>query len=717
MNVKVKFNTDIYAKFSQQYPDIKNPNRIVEKYANQLQREIWSSIQYGNYDSVANTYQISLESLRRKGGRYTIKNTNGEELKPYFGQWIKTHYPLFDIVELGTKANGKTSTVRFNGNITIIDITAKPLNALQQSTMAELKNNTDIEDVMPLEQWQDLLDANNTSRLFEELYPEFDPATMEYSKFMEYGNHSELFHILPVDHQSLEAAIHFLKSSKCTLKYTKKQSAIIQLSVILQVTSLTKVSTGLGQYARYANYYQRISPSPFGRTYYKGVSIQSIPSSMRRAVVGNAYSYDFKSCAISYRMCFAKLYLKHIDKPDGKISEEMSATHMYLTDKKRFLETIKKDVFAPTWGRGYTFENLQDGLLKQAFLALGFGAKSNPDIRYKSNGEWHYGTINELFKNAEERARFNANPLVIKFKAEQKIFEKVISECILGKNPELNAKGSCIRDNNGQGRKNSGKVVSWGYQQFETALMNTFLEITNDRTWHPGANYKVIGRIHDGIILNQCITEYYLVQIMKKLRAKFNNPYIDIKAEPKLERYAPLIPESTILEGIAHQERMREEEKRAVEYAKLKAERGIKTLVNIDVDEIPEPLNNAAMLAEWGFTEDDSVTNRPMPKKLEMMFLKSMAKEIEEREADRRLQPKVTKEEILRKIAHTTPIVKDEEDECGAEIDITAAILNNPPEDINDCTSNSYKAFMLAKLRKMAADKGYTPYKPSGYAG
>lgn len=246
---------------------------------------------------------------------------------------------------------------------------------------------------------------------------------------------------------------------------------------------------------------------------------------------------------------FAKPYLKAIGKESDDIISHFAATHCYLHLKKDFLDTIKKDVFKED-EKYITYAENQDTLLKSAFLAISFGAPANLKMSfYREDGTKSHGAVEDLFKSNDEYKRFITHDYVIRFIREQKLLDILIYYDLRSVNQAL-INSDIVKTKGGKVSKS--KVVAMCYQHYETVLMQDFLyAVSKTQVSNLIPNYyKVIGKIHDGIVFNNYIDRSDLSVIIKYLRTKRDNDYIDIGYE-KLERYTPKISEADIQLDIA----------------------------------------------------------------------------------------------------------------------------------------------------------------------
>jgi hypothetical protein len=235
--------------------------------------------------------------------------------------------------------------------------------------------------------------------------------------------------------------------------------------------------------------------SPFGRTYYEGVSIQSVHKELRKAILYGCYEYDVKSSVICWKYAFANELFASVGK--GSTDEqEFWAIYYYLTYKKEYFDDLQSKVFDSNCG----WDDLkQKSKLKEALTALSFGAKL-ADATWKSaNGKDGQSSLARIFPNSyiDERKCFLGASEVVAFKRQQAkldafIVNKFISQYpFLSTMPELQTK---------TGRRSNSKVLAWLYQHAETIFMDIV------RRELKKLNVGIRANIHDAIVIDRKLT-------------------------------------------------------------------------------------------------------------------------------------------------------------------------------------------------------------------
>lgn len=547
MSIKLTINPKIYETMKRKLPRKRVIETSLNDYFYELQKLIEASLSYENgYDPLTDTYSINKTKLYNLGG-YATSRPNVR-----MDTWINQNCPIYKVITIGTASSKKCSRLLFDSNMIKIEDLSQMVYPLEQSTQSIIKtlneyNNMSIEEyeVMSVRQLEALSSEDDAKRLFESLYPEYQPH-MDYAKFLDYNDHRELFDVLKVDVESTKTMLLWIKN-KSKYNNEEKRSMVAKLTIILQICSLTRLpsllSTKIGD-TKYANFYQRKSKSAFGRTYYKSVSIHSIKSELRRGIIGDSVQYDFKSAAITYKMLIARDYLASKNINDT-IANVFPSSHMYLTNKKQFVLDIKNDVFVESDTEYCTNEKYQDTILKTAFLAIGFGSRASSEMCFRDkHGNISNGAVGDCFSDGGERRRFINHPYVQQYLKEQKILDGYIVDTMTANMKKMKKN---IKDVDifltPKGSLSPSKVVAYAYQQYETLLMNRFLELTLEPPTdiHPSmyekvkyANtlqYEVLARIHDGVILKHSLGERRLKEILNILRVESNNPYINMSMD------------------------------------------------------------------------------------------------------------------------------------------------------------------------------------------
>lgn len=247
-------------------------------------------------------------------------------------------------------------------------------------------------------------------------------------------------------------------------------------------------------------WYQKKKESAFGRTYYSGVSIQSVNKELRRAILGNCWEYDIGGAVFAFKLGWAE---ELCAAKGWELRVKFAGTLRYLEDKSGFLGTCLSEVFDSS--SSLTADE-QKKLLKTAITAIGFGARHNFD-GYWADRWWKPAALSDLFKKLPaEYARFNASLTIKAFVAESGRVDKFIkAECkrtqheVLGRDEVKN-----------KGRVSRPKLVAWLYQHIESLAMDA---VATEVERQGGV---VMARVHDAIFVNRIMDMQQLDDVMQQ---------------------------------------------------------------------------------------------------------------------------------------------------------------------------------------------------------
>ncbi len=263
-------------------------------------------------------------------------------------------------------------------------------------------------------------------------------------------------------------------------------------------------------------YPQKKRKSVFGRTYYEGVSIQTVSKDLRKAILNGCYEYDVKSSVVAWKLAFARELLA-AQNTMHEVEDDFFAIYYYVIYKSEYFEDLQAKVF--TEDSDLTLEQ-QAKVIKSAMTALSFGGKMTG--RWTNNfGEEQKSSVANIFGNnyINEFSRFVNSVEVDKFQQQQKILDKHIinkftaSYLHLTTMPELQTK---------TGRLSNSKVLAWLYQKAETIVMDYVREELKTR------NVGVKANIHDAIVVDRQLTQAEVSAIKHVVSCKTDLIYFDL---------------------------------------------------------------------------------------------------------------------------------------------------------------------------------------------
>lgn len=492
--------------------------KALTKYVSVLEHLVLLSLQRGltAEQRKLKLFSISLHQLANAGGRIGPN-------KLRLHKWLKDNgLELVESVVTGNKFKGEYSLVKLSRLVTISEQVAPTASALSTiSTDADLQRF--------------LSGSKSDNRnLFKRLFPELE-LSFKTEDFI------ETFDFVPVDIESLKAFIVWLVDHANLFEVAKRSQLLIHAKTILAIANVTG---GL--------YPQRRKLSPFGRTYYEGVSVQNVHKELRRAMLGNCWEYDIRSSVVAWKMGFARRLLS-FERSAQDVRKSFPATTLYLEDKQDFMGTVRYFTFDSNTTLTTDF---QLGLIKQALTAISFGAKVGGKGWSDGSGTWRNPALVEILQNSSERARFLSDPSVSAFIAEQKRLDDFLVATVKREAPQLLELPE-LRSLSG--RINKAKVVSYLYQHAETAAMDCALAVSARYGHEP------IARVHDAIFFRNRLGAELKSEIQFVMQESTANPYWHLIPK-QIKRYTPLSLD-LVTEEALHRKRIAAEELRAAGFS------------------------------------------------------------------------------------------------------------------------------------------------------
>ena len=491
--------------------------RALAKYISVVESMLFDALQRGQTPEQRKLglYEISLEQLANKGGQIGPK-------KIRVHKWLSDNdWDIVQTVVKGSKFSGQNSQVKLTSLVTV-------QNNLQVSAASLSAATTDEE----IDAYLSGDDVSNIA-LFDHLYPEYN---LEWRE----DKLRQLFDWVPVDVGSVKAYVYWLETESKLIKGPKKDLALRQALTILGVASVTK-----------GYYLQRKKPSPFGRTYYEGTSVQNVNKELRRAMLGNCWEYDIRSSVVAWKMGYARGYLASSGL-DQDLKKLFPATILYLEDKADFMATVLHYVFLES---SPVQKNLRPKLLKKAFTAISFGARQTAKGWLDAAGNWTNPALVEILQNADDRMRFLSDDIVKSFIKEQNILDNYLYDLLKKFHPELLLEKYLQTDS---GRPSKAKVMAYLYQHGETHVMDIVRQVALANGHVPIAN------VHDAIFFKRRLGVEVKSEIEWQMRQQTGNPYWHLTPK-QLERYKPRSLNAE-REGKEHKARIAAEEEVAKGY-------------------------------------------------------------------------------------------------------------------------------------------------------
>lgn len=517
--IKITVNPAVLISLKQAFPKPANSaERALGKYVKTLESLLFASLQRRStpLQHKLELFPLSLQKLANEGGQIGPR-------KQRLHAWLRDHgMSLVEPVIKGSNLVGTVSDCKLTQWVTVVDTLA-----IEEEILINSKNNRDIDAYLGGDQHSNL-------ELLHMLFPEFKNHKTNTAVLDE-------FELVEVDVESLKSYIYWLVTDARHISREQKDVALRQARTILGIASVL------------SNHYpQRKKPSPFGRMYYEGTSIQNVNKELRRAILGNCWEYDIRSSVISWKMGWAKKYMQE-HAPGQDIRKVFQATTLYLEDKGDFMATVKHYTFGAD---SPVPKDLQTKLLKTAFTAISFGARVTSTGWKNDSGQWTNPAIVDILKNSDDRQRFLADDTVKAFIAEQTLLDDFIYEEVKRERADL-LKLPFLQT--ASGRPSKSKILSYLYQHDETEIMNVVRAVAQQYGREPLAS------IHDAIVFRKKLGVDIKHEIELTMREYSGNPYWHLTAK-ELQRYAPRLLDVDSEEA-AHRSRMLAEEQFAQTYA------------------------------------------------------------------------------------------------------------------------------------------------------
>lgn len=471
--LKLHVKPIVLEQFKLAFPKANSADKQLEKYVSTLERHLNQALLRDNGFQIASQwFSISLDDLVHEGGRI------GNKPQVWVHYWLEKHG--LNLVKEYFKADPEKGVV----------------------TKVLLTDLVKVEDYL-----KGIIDAPES---LDDLLIKFD--SIGGGSFIETympnlnrdsGNDAELalYDSFQVDNKSLDHFINWLLNKSTGFKKPKKRRLVLQALIIKKAASL------MG-----GRFYQKRKPSPFGRTYYEGLSIQNISKLVRRAALGDCWQYDANSAVFAFKMSHALDCYKNRNKPSNLTLEDtFKRTISLVSDKKNVREQMRKEVFGDDFSLS---EDEQIKKIKQAITAIGFGAQLRATGWMLEGGNKGNTALSEIFTNFECRKRFIDSNFIKELMFEQKLLNDHIYKESLKKYPHLLTDKKFLNANN---KPIKNKVLSFAYQTGETQVMDAFRAIAAQ------GNYQPIANIHDAVIFKHQLNRSRLTYIQESIQHYFGH--------------------------------------------------------------------------------------------------------------------------------------------------------------------------------------------------
>jgi len=333
----------------------------------------------------------------------------------------------------------------------IFNIVETGSNITEKLSMAEL--NYKMEEL--------LLAAGTPEELATELYKPYNEQIQR-----------DEYDLVPINIQSLS---NYVKSNLATDRESKKTSANLAEELDRNLKHAQRIL--MLAMSNDNQLLQVLSPSAFGRRYYRGPNLQNTPKIVRHAALGDCHEYDVESSVFAWKLSWFQEICRR-----GQDKINMPATLEYLDHKRALRKRLALTVFG-------TESQWAVDVVKDFITAIGFGAPARAQ-GYKVENGYQRPALATIIYPKERLEVALADTWVQEFIEEQKKMNTVIvgygqitgQESTWRQVPELLDKANRLRPNS---------VVAYLYQQHERKMLDWVEEFCADR--------EVLLTVHDCI--------------------------------------------------------------------------------------------------------------------------------------------------------------------------------------------------------------------------
>lgn len=442
----------------------------IAKYKDVLERKLEHSLLNMNTNMFKHYkhFLVSTHALSLEVGQFTIDGK-----KQYLHSWLEFNkLELVRTVQKGLKGSDP-STIALTSLVTMTD--AMDIKILRKKTINEF--DALLED-------KSLSDED----FFYRVFPDFETMTTAQLKAR--------YHFCPINTKSLHQYIVWLTHKANKFNQIEKQMWIRIARVIMRIAHAGNNELPM-----------LINPSTFGRTYYRGINVQSVHKTLRNAMLGNCYEYDIRLSVVSWKMGYARLCYKQMKAPRS-FEAEFETSLAYLEDKSAF----RKLLMIKTFGNdSHIADDVQLDIVKQALTALSFGARMYKHGWIDISGVPFNPALVSIIKNPDARNRFIDCDVMREFVGEQNKLDKFIYDYHCDKNSTLRSDPEL---QTASGRMSKSKVMSYLYQHAETQAM----DVVRDELKR--LKREVLASVHDAIFIRHKLTAYDKENIEVKMQYK-----------------------------------------------------------------------------------------------------------------------------------------------------------------------------------------------------
>lgn len=455
--------------------------KALEKYRKLLENLLFKATLRGqsNYERLLGCYSIPVSELVHKGPHIGYD-------KVRLHKWLSDNkLELIETVEKGSNLTGRVSMIKLTEFVSLGEAATQV-----QKAIANVKTASDLSAAL-------CADPSQNQEVFSALYP-------DYFTYLSHTKRLQVFDVTPIDISSLEAYIAWLHSGAKKFTPGQIRTYTEQSQLILSVAKHT------GGY-----FPQRKRLSPFGRTYYSGLSVQNVNKELRRAMLGNCWEYDLRSSVVTWKMTFAKELADQLY-PTKEWGKVFWSSRIYLEDRADFMRDVRKEMFvAPN----HVPVELQEKLIKEAVTAISFGARAKGAGWRSQDGDWTNPALVDIIKNGVQRHAFLNSVLIQNFIKEQGLLDNYLANGMKDELPMLYF-GPLITRNL---KPSKSKAVAYLYQHAEAQVMQTAIEVL------ARYNLKPVALIHDAFVVRNKLSVDLRDEIRYAIQSSTGNKFWYLK--------------------------------------------------------------------------------------------------------------------------------------------------------------------------------------------
>ena len=480
----------VLAKLKASYPRPRtSAERALRKYQLLLEDLLFKAHLRGrsNYEILFSLYSIPVADLTHKGPQI------GHHKKRLHSWLQENNLELVHKVEPGSNLTGRVSLVKLTELVSYQDGSSQIALTLQgvcseQELDASLCN-----------------DSNENANTFAKLYA-------DYYSYLSKPQRAAVFDVAPVDIRSLQAYIHWLNIHATKLSPGKIRAYTEQALLILSVAKHTG-----------GHFPQRKKPSPFGRMYYAGISVQNVNKELRRAMLGDCWEYDIKASVIAWKQSFARELTWNLH-PTKECSKLFWASIWYLERRNEFMHDVRNATFGKQCDLSIEYQNT---LIKRAITAISFGARANVNGWREANGAWAQPSIaKDVLTHSQQRTNFFNCYTVQCFVKEQSMLDSYLANILKQERADIYF-GELITRNV---QPSKSKAVAFLYQHCETQVMQVAKSVLHKHGIEP------IAQVHDAFIVRHRLAQSVREEIIAEMQIQTQNNYWHIRPQ-KLDGY------------------------------------------------------------------------------------------------------------------------------------------------------------------------------------